>query len=127
MYKELFYLLFSFFKRLEFARTPALSSYLFICVLIGMNLTTIFIVIFHFLNISLANQNIDSTFFGVLFGSIIMLFNFFTLYLKRKTIFEDYRLRTKNSKIKGAIFGAIYIILSYVVIYVVAKAFLPWA
>ena|ERR1035437_3361177 len=127
MFKELFYLLFSFVRKLPFVRTPALSSYLFICVLIGFNIATVWFVLYHFLGISLANINIDTTFWGVLFGSIVMIINYFTMFSKRQVIFEKYSQQPKKRKIKGAILWAMYIILTYVVFCIVAKAFLPWA
>lgn len=126
MFKELFYLLFVFVRKLPFARTPALSSFVYICILIGFNITTVCIVIFHFLGISLANKNIDSTFLGVIFGSIIMIINYFTLFSKRQIIFEKYSQQPKKRKIKGAILGAMYIILTFVVFCIVGKEFLPW-
>lgn len=126
MFKELFYLVFSFSRRFDFVRTPALSSYLFVCMLIEFNIATVWFVLFHFLNISLADINIDTTFWGVFFGSIVMIISYFTIFLKRKIIFEKYSKQPKRRKVKGAILGTIYIILTFVVFYFVAKAFLPW-
>jgi hypothetical protein len=126
MFKELFYLIFSFSRRFDFVRTPALSSYLFVCLLIEFNIATVWFVLFHFLDISSANINIDTTFWGVIFGSIIMIINYFTLFSKRQIIFEKYSKQPKKRKIKGVILGATYIIFTFVVFYFVAKAFLPW-
>lgn len=126
MFKELFYLIFVFIRKLPFVRTPALSSFVYICLLIGFNITTVYIVVFYFLDISLANKNIDSTFWGVLFGSIVMIINYFTLFSKRKIIFEEYSRRSKKRKIIGAVFWTVYVILSLTIFYVVAKTFLPW-
>jgi hypothetical protein len=49
------------------------------------------------------------------------------MFSKRQVIFEKYSQQPKKRKIKGAILWAMYIILTYVVFCIVAKAFLPWA
>jgi len=126
MFKELFYLLFVFLKKIPFVRTPALSSFLYVCMLIEFNIATIWFVLSHFINISLANKNINGNLWGLIFGSAIIIINYFTIFSKRQIIFEEYSKQPKKRKIKGAILGATYIILTLVVFYFVAKAFLPW-
>jgi len=126
MFKELFYLLYSFSRRFDFVRTPALSSYLFVCMLIEFNIATVWFVLFHFLDISLANVKMNTTIWGVLFGLLIIIINYFSLFSKRQIIFEKYSQQPKKRKIKGAILGAIYIIMTFVVFYFVGKEFLPW-
>jgi len=126
MFEELFYFINRVYTKFKIIKTPALSSFVDICVLIGLNIATICIIGFHFLGISLAHKNIDSTLWGLLFGAIIMIVNYFTLYSRRQAVFEKCSQLPKRTKVKKAIFAAIYVILSLVAFYFSAKAFLPW-
>jgi len=105
MFEELFYFLYSVSRKIKAAKTPAWSSYLFVCVLIGVNLLTICNVVCYFLNVNLVRDlNFNSTFEGLILGSVIMIINYFTLFIRRQVIFDKYEAQPKNVKSKRSSF-----------------------
>lgn len=126
MIKNLFYFLYWFYTKSKAVKNPALHSFVEISVIIGFNITTVYIVLFHFLGISLANKNIDSTFWGIIFGSVVMILNYFTWYNKRQIIIAKYKQMPRKEKVRRSIFSILYVVLSLLCFYFSAKAFLPW-
>ena len=119
MFEELFYLIYSVARKFKAARTPALSSYLLVCALIGFNLSTISIVVFYYLNINSTQYfNIGSTYEGLILGSVILIVNYFTLYSKRQVIFDKYKVQPENIRLKRSVLLILYVILSFVLFFV---------
>jgi divalent metal cation (Fe/Co/Zn/Cd) transporter len=126
MIENLFYFLYWFYTKSKAVKNPALHSFVDICVIIGFNITTLSILIPHFLGISLAQRYNDGGFFGLLIGIIIMILNYFTWYNKRQIIIFKYKQMPRKEKVRKSIFSIIYIVLSLLCFYFSAKAFLPW-
>jgi len=119
MFEELFYFLYRVSRKIKAAKTPALSSYLFVCVLICLNLLTISVVVCYFLNVNLVRDfNVNSTYEGLILGGVIMIINYFTLYSKRQAIFDKYEAQPENVRSKRSFFLTLYIILSFVLFFV---------
>jgi Na+-driven multidrug efflux pump len=121
MFEELFYFLYRVSRKIKAAKTPALSSYLFVCVLICLNLLTISVVACYFLNVNLVRDfNVNSTYEGLILGSVIMIINYFALYSKRQVILDKYKSQPENVRSKRSILWILYIILSFVLFFVVS-------
>jgi hypothetical protein len=119
MFEELFYFLYRVSRKIKAAKTPALSSYLLVCMLIGLNISTIGVILFYFLNVnSMRYFDIGSTYEGLILGGVIMIINYFTLYSKRQAIFDKYEAQPENVRSKRSFFLTLYIILSFVLFFV---------
>ena len=90
MIKNLFYFLYWFYAKSESIKNPAIHSFVDICVIIGFNIATLVFILFHFLDISLANKGIDGGFWGLIFGVILMIINYLTWYKKKHIIIAQY-------------------------------------
>jgi succinate dehydrogenase/fumarate reductase cytochrome b subunit len=121
MFEELFYFLYRVSRKIKAAKTPALSSYLFVCVLICLNLLTISVVVCYFLNVNLVRDfNVNSTYESLILGSVIMIINYFALYSKRQVILDKYKSQPENVRSKRSILWILYIILSFVLFFIVS-------
>jgi len=119
MFEELFYFIYRLARKFKAAKTPALSSYLLVCVLIGFNISTISVVVCYFFNVDLVRDfNTNSTYEGLVLGSVIIIINYFTLYSKRQLIFDKYEAQSENVRMKRSGLLIIYIILSFVLFFV---------
>jgi len=127
MIKNLFYFLYWFYSKSESIKNPSLQSFLNICIIIAFNIATIYNILFHFFDISLANKGVDGGFWGFIFGAIFLIINYLTWYTKRQIIIAKYEQMARKEKIRRFVFAIIYILTSILCFYFTAKAFLPWA
>lgn len=125
MIKDLFYFLYWFYTKSKAIKNPAIHSFVDICVIIAFNIATLYNILFHFLDISLANKGINLRFWGLIIGVIIMIINYFIWYNKRKIIIARYEQMQRKEKVRRSIFSIIYVVLSLLSFYFTAKAFLP--
>jgi len=127
MIKNLFYFLYWFYTKSKALKNPSIHSFVDICVIMGFNLATLYFILFHFLDISIADKGIDGRFWGLIIGVIIMIVNYFAWYSKRQNIIAKYNLMHRKEKVRRSIFAIIYVVISLLSFYFTAKAFLPWA
>jgi hypothetical protein len=127
MIKDLFYFLYWFYAKSEKIENPAIYSFVNICVIIAFNIATIYNILFHFFDISIVNKGINVRLWGVVFGIILMIINYFTWYNKRQIIISKYKQMARKEKVRRSVFAILYVVISLLCFYVTAKAFIPWA
>lgn len=127
MIKNLFYFLYWFLTKYKVVQNPSIHSFTHICVIIGLNLATLYNILFHFYDISLVNKGIDLRFWGLIIGLIIMIINYFTWYSKRQIIIVKYKQMPRKEKVRRSVLSIVYVVVSLLGFYFTAKAFLPWA
>lgn len=126
MIKNLFYFLYWFYAKSERIKNPSLQSFLNICIIIAFNIATLYNILFHFFDISLANKGINGGFWGLMFGIIIILINYYSWYSKHQVIISMYEKMSKKEKVRRSVLAIIYALISILLFYFTAKAFLPW-
>lgn len=117
MYKELFYWMYTYLKKVKTNDTPAFTSICFIGLLQGFNLMTIGIIVFrrflHDVGIDLELGK-----YLVIGGASILLFvNFLFLYRKREIICKKYENLSSSRKRKGLVWFWIYSLGSPVLVF----------
>jgi hypothetical protein len=126
MIKNLFYFLYWIYAKSESIKNPSLHSFVDICVILGFNLATFGFILFHFLDLSLANKGIDGGLWGLMIGVLLMIANYFTWYNKRQVIISQYKQMARKEKVRRSVFAIIYVVISLLSFYITAKVFLPW-
>jgi len=116
MFKQIYYWMYSYLKRIKSNDTPAFNSYLLICILQGTNVGTIWVIINYFLKVDIDKSAAVSL--GLVWTVLLSIFNYFLLYAKREDIFMKYNNIQTKRKIKGQIYFWIYVLLSFTSFYV---------
>ena len=101
MYKELFYLISSFVKRFKSVREPEFSSFIYISILMTLNILTVFTFLGYLFDVNLyRDYNFDYTYIYVPLGVFIMVVNYITIYSKREEVIEKYNYQNGINKYK---------------------------
>lgn len=118
MYKELFYLISSFVKRFKSVREPEFSTFIFISILITLNLVTVFTFLGYFTDINLYREyNINYIYVYLPLCILIMVVNNITIYSKRDVIIEKYNSQNGINKYKSLLYK-FYLLASFVLLLV---------
>jgi len=118
MYKELFYLISSFVKRFKSVREPEFSSFIYISILMTINILTVFTFLGYLFDVNLyRDYNFDYTYISVPLGVFIMVVNYITIYSKREEIIKKYNSQNGIDKYKGLLYK-LYMLASFVLLFV---------
>jgi len=118
MFREIYYWIFIFQSSIKTNKTPAFNSYVLICILQAFNIGTFYIISAYLLKISISIDWGLVNYLGIGLALLLYIINYFLLYAKREEIFEQYQKLTKGRRITGKIYSFLYIVLSFVALFV---------
>lgn len=118
MFKELFYWMYVFIKKIKTNDTPAFSAVILICFCQLFNITTLLILANYFLKINVHRTYI--AYIPICLTIFLFLINYLSLYQKREIIIEAYGNKSHTRNTYGQIFFWIYVIGSVFIFYEVA-------
>jgi len=118
MFKEFYYLMYSHLLKVKTNDRPAFNAYLITCMLMCLNIITCIIISRYLFNIDFKINKDSTIYFGLFLAISISIVNYFTLYLKRTSIFDKYKEMPKERESKRRIIWRIYEILSYLTFFI---------
>jgi hypothetical protein len=118
MFREIFYWIYVYMSNSKTNKTPAISSYALLSLLLGFNIITIYILFTYFFKISISFNDKTTFFLALGIGIIAYTSSYFCFYSKRNEIILKYDKLQKGRKIKGQIFSFMYVIISFVGLFV---------
>jgi len=87
MFKEIYFWMYYYIKRIKSNDTPAFSSYLLICILQSFNVGTIGILVNYFLKVNIDKNT--TVLIGIVWAVLLSIINYFLLYAKREIKFYE--------------------------------------
>jgi len=119
MYKEIYFWMATYLRRIKTNKTPDFSAYLILCIFEMLNIGTILVLINYYFKPDFIN--ISSVNLGLAFSAILLALNYFLIYSKRKIIFKEYSESQSKRKITGQIYFWLYAILSFTIFIVAVE------
>lgn len=117
MFKELYYWMCTRLAAIKSNDDPTFNAYFLICFLQAENIGTVFVIVNYYTKVHFAKN--AYIFIGISLGLILFAVNHFTLYAKRKEIFEHYENMSSKRKAKGLLYFWLYVLLSTIIFWVV--------
>ena len=112
------------FSKIPTNDAPARNAMLFLSCVICTNIITILVFLNHFTRINLLYIKVNGLIiFGIVLSISLFITNYFLLYKKRFTISERFRNETIRAKIISTISLSIYLIFSFMLVYIISKIF----
>ena len=118
MFRELYYWMYMYLRRIKTNDTPAINAYFLICLLQGFNIETITVLVSYILKYNTREDRNTAIYIGLGLTVVLFIVNYFLLYTQKKVIFEKYEEALPAKKIKGQIYFWLYVILSFVIFFV---------
>lgn len=118
MFKEFYYFMYCNLLKVKTNDRPAFNAYLITCMLLCLNIITCIIILRYLFNIDFKTNKDSVTYFGLFLAISISIVNYFTLYLKRTSIFDKYKEMPKERESKRKIMWRIYEIVSYLTFFI---------
>jgi hypothetical protein len=119
MFKELYYWMSNRLSNIPSNDNPDFNAYILIALLQIFNIGTLFIILDHFF-LKIHYPKNAHIYIGLSEALIFFVINYFTLYTKRKVIFQKYEKMDAKRKKRGLIYFWTYVILSIVIFFVAA-------
>lgn len=117
MFRELYYWMYMTLRKIKTNDTPAFNSYILICLLQMMNILTIALIINFFLKINTNTDRNTAIYMGIAMITVLYIANYFLLYARRESIFEQYKDMPPERRTKGQIYFWLYVVLSVVIFF----------
>jgi hypothetical protein len=122
--KYFYYRLWKIFSGIPTNDTPAINAMILLSCIHCVNIVAFIICVNHFIKINAFYLNKNELITcSTVFALSMFTINYFLLYKKREVIAEKYKNESNRLKILGTIFLCLYMIVSFVLVYVVSKMF----
>jgi hypothetical protein len=122
--KYLYFILYHSFKKVPTNDTPAINALILLVVIQCVNILTLLVLIFHFLEIGFSiNTRKEAYLISLPLFLITFAINFFLLYRNREEISERFKDKNKKQVTIGIIMVAVYAIGSFLIIYFASTKF----
>jgi hypothetical protein len=124
MFRELYYWMYQYLRKIRTNDTPAINAYFLICLLQILNIGTLIVLTRYLLK---TNASIDistcidksiATYIGIGLTVVLLAVNYFLLYSRRNEIFKQFDSLAPARRVRGNIFFWLYAILSFVLLFV---------
>jgi len=121
MYKLIYFLIYTDFKKVKTNDTPAYNALLVLSLLQSMNFLSLGAVVNYFLKIEIDKNN--ATYFGIFVAFLLLLINYFYIFRKKDAIEKKYE---SKSIAKRQFYLWLYIVISVALfIYVITNLVTP--
>jgi hypothetical protein len=110
MFDQLYFWMHWYLRKNKANHNPSDSAFLLICSLQSLNIGTIFVVVNHFLKLTIHKKT--SVYSGLAIGIILYAINHFLLYSRRDEIFRRFKNRNHEKQNKGKLLFWFYVLMT---------------
>lgn len=112
MFGELFYWMYRFINRNKSNQNPELNAFFLITMLEGINIATLWGIIYHYLGFVIPQNSVSFIFFSL--AIVLLILNYFLLYKKAKEISQKIELFSLKRKKFGKILFVFYNLFTFI-------------
>jgi len=112
MLQEMYYWMIYYLSKVKTNDMPKFNAYLLICVFLFANMGSIFVITCYLLHLDMSMVITNYKFAGLILAAIVMIPNYFYLFVKKDEICVKYKQSSLQRQQKGKIYFWIYALAS---------------